>query len=148
IESIQDQALRAQSGGITGAQWLSALRAVWHLNHCGRPYFTSFAPGSVTFGALLPYSGQVRRTDWPPDQTNFRSSYEDDDNVQDLCADGSDDCDHHACLAGGGTAASTPQGNFPREGHYWRVHDHHQWRWTRDASGKLLADPGNFFQHA
>src|SRR6266700_3403814 len=35
LESAPDQTLRAQSGGITGTQWISALRAVWHFRPQG-----------------------------------------------------------------------------------------------------------------
>lgn len=41
IESSLDQTLRAQSGGIAGIQFLSALRAVCHLRHRG--HFMRFA---------------------------------------------------------------------------------------------------------
>jgi hypothetical protein len=62
IERAQDQTLRAQSGGIAGSQFLSALRAVWHLDQTRRSYFKPFkpfAPGAVTFCAAFPYSGQM-----------------------------------------------------------------------------------------
>jgi hypothetical protein len=44
IESALDQTLRAQSRRITGTQFLSALRAVWHLDHSRSSYFMPFAP--------------------------------------------------------------------------------------------------------
>jgi hypothetical protein len=45
IEGAQDQTLRAQSGGITGARLLSALRTVWHLDQSRRNLFYAFLPG-------------------------------------------------------------------------------------------------------
>jgi hypothetical protein len=49
IESALDQTFGAKSGGITGTQLLSALRAVWHLDLSRRAYFTPIAPSAVTF---------------------------------------------------------------------------------------------------
>src|SRR5262245_19616107 len=40
LESAQNQTLRAQSGGITGTQLLSALKAGWHLDKSRRGDFT------------------------------------------------------------------------------------------------------------
>jgi hypothetical protein len=39
VESALDQTLRAQSRGITETQFLSALRAVWHLDQSRSSYF-------------------------------------------------------------------------------------------------------------
>ena len=61
IESAQDQTLRAQASGITGPQFLSALRAVWHLEQSCRTYFKPFPPYAVTSSPAIPYSWQVSR---------------------------------------------------------------------------------------
>ena len=75
IESAQDQTLRAQSGGITGTQFLSALRAVWHLDQSRRTYFTPFAarrcnlqPRDSLFVAGEPDS------DRPPDRSTRKET--------------------------------------------------------------------------
>ena len=42
-------------------QFLSALRAVWHLDQNRSSHFTPFVPDAVTFSAAIPYSWQVSR---------------------------------------------------------------------------------------
>ena len=42
FESTLDQALRAQSRGITGIQFISALRTIWHLEQTLGSYFIPF----------------------------------------------------------------------------------------------------------
>jgi hypothetical protein len=61
IESALDQTIRAQSRGIAGTQFLSALKAVWHLDQSRSTYSMPFVPDAVTFSAAIPYSWQVSR---------------------------------------------------------------------------------------
>jgi hypothetical protein len=56
IESAPDQTLRAQSRGIVGTQFCSALRAIWHLGRIRNSYFMPFAPDAVTSSPAIPYS--------------------------------------------------------------------------------------------
>src|SRR5262249_48135731 len=49
IKCPSDQTPRAQSGGITGTQFLTALSPGWHLEQSRSSYFSPFAREAVTF---------------------------------------------------------------------------------------------------
>ena len=61
LEHALHQALRAQSRGIIGSQFRSALRAACHRGRFAAPHSSPFAEASVTFRPAIPYSCQVRR---------------------------------------------------------------------------------------
>jgi hypothetical protein len=61
VESALDKTFRAESGRIAGTHFLSALRAVWHLDQSRSSYFTSFAPEASNLEPAIPYSWQVSR---------------------------------------------------------------------------------------
>ena len=61
VESALDQTLRAQSRGITGTQFRSALRAVWHLDQSRSSLFYAFRPRRCNLQPAIPYSWQVSR---------------------------------------------------------------------------------------
>ena len=62
VESALDQTLRAQSRGIVGIQFRSALRTIWHFGRIRSSYFMPFAPDAVTSSPAIPYS--CSEPDW------------------------------------------------------------------------------------
>jgi hypothetical protein len=65
IESTEDETLRAQSGGITGARFLSALRAVCHVDQSRNSYFR-LSPNPCNF-QLCDSLFVAGEPDWPPE---------------------------------------------------------------------------------